>query len=251
MNQDEEFDWQTASAAERVQPTRALHAILQNVSRKTGIHFDDLLAEAQDQPVSLTMDPHRNFRAGKIAWQRARAIHEWLAHNHFETAQEHTPELFQYPRRSEWDLFLETHAIKGRLRLKSLKQRFGLFERDEERDPADHTLRLSDRFCFELETDLDGTAVAFQCYDRMWHPIPLGTDLRKPAARVSPGTQCVPRDAQGTPIGLSENNNAGHHIIAVIVAEGTKIPFDRASLAKLDPQSRRFEVHILNVRVLA
>ncbi|MEO0569530.1 MAG: hypothetical protein AAF066_17490 [Pseudomonadota bacterium] len=250
MNSEGEFDWQNASVTERVEPTKALYQIMRALSQSTGERFDDLVEAAQDQPISEAMDPHSNFRTGSIAWHRAAKIHEWLARNHFKFAQKLIPELFQYPRQSEWEMFVEAHAIVGRLKIVALKQSLGLVERDDEHLPTENTLRLTQRFCFELDTNLRGVAVAFQRYDREWHALPLGAEKRNPKARIVENPQLFPRKVNGSPMGLRENNDAGDHVFAVLVAQNPKTPIDMLSLAKLEPAKDKFELHTIAVRVV-
>ncbi|MCE8006626.1 hypothetical protein [Aestuariivita sp.] len=251
MNQETEMDWQHASATDRIAPTKALHDILKELAKHTGTHLDVLVEQAQEQPVSSTPDPHNNFRKGKIAWERAAKIHEWLARNHFAFAQKREPGLFQFPRQSDWDAFVEAHAIVGRLRIVHLKQTLGLIERDDDQRPVDQTLRLTQRFCFEVETELRGVALGFQRYNGKWHSVPLGADQRNPKARIAVSPQLVPHKSDGSPIGLRESNDAGDHLFAVLVAQDRNLPTDMPSLAKLDSERCRFELHTIAVRIVA
>ena len=101
-----------------------------------------------------------NFRRGNIAAGKAMMIHQWLSENQFEIAQKAAPDLFQFNPKSEWDQFVEHHAIVGKLRIRRLDKNMGLIERDDQVNPIGETLRLTQRFCFELETEITGVALA-------------------------------------------------------------------------------------------
>ncbi|GLO71899.1 hypothetical protein MACH17_34160 [Phaeobacter inhibens] len=115
MAEFHEVDWRNASVQDRIAPNKALFRMMQQLSRKLDVHFDVLLEEAQEQAVSNTEDPHRNFRRGGISKERSHKIHEWIARNHFEWAQKKEPQLFQVPRKSDWEQFLENAVFQAGL----------------------------------------------------------------------------------------------------------------------------------------
>lgn len=245
---NEEIDWMHLPASERVEPSKLLYKALKAVSDVTGREIDLLMDDAYGEP--NTTSPHyaSNFRRGKVAAGKAMMIHTWLAENHFKIAQTVAPELFQFNPKTAWELFVEQRAIQGQLSIKHLKQDLGLIDRDDGAIPVGETLRLTQRFCFEIKTDLRGVALAFQKYEGDWHPLPLGANKLNPWANVKADPQFLPHKPDGKPIGLRENDDAGQHKFAVIVSEDRKLPNDMAKLAKLDQSGLRFEVHTITLR---
>ncbi|WP_317054531.1 hypothetical protein [Roseovarius rhodophyticola] len=250
MHDFEEFDWMHASKAERVEPTKKLFLALKAVSDITGRAVDLLMDDAYGTP--NTTSPHyaSNFRRGNIAAGKALMIHRWLEENHFEIAKTAAPELFQFNPKSAWQQFVDRHAIKGQLRILKLKDSMGLIERDDEDRPDRDTLRLTQRFCFELETEMIGRVLAFQKYQNKWHNFPLGADQRNLWGRVASNPQLLPCAPDGSPIALKENNDAGDHQFAMIVSDAQKLPSEMRQLAKLDLESQAFELHVVAVTIV-
>ncbi|MVO18508.1 hypothetical protein, partial [Parasedimentitalea huanghaiensis] len=81
MSEFHEVDWQNASVQDRIAPNKVLFRLMVQLSKKLDVHFDVLLEEAQEKPVTTAGDPHRNFRRGEIAKERSHKIHEWIARN--------------------------------------------------------------------------------------------------------------------------------------------------------------------------
>ena len=231
-----EVNWADASVADRRGPTKALYAVLRDVAKHQGLRFDHLIAEAQGSPIADTEDPHRNFRRGEIAWQKAQSIHEWLAMNHFEFAQDRAPELFQTPRRSAWDVFIKTHAVEGSVRAFAVEP-FAIARREP---PADDTpvFRIGQKFAFELTTEDSGYVVAFEHYADEWHPLPLGDDLRHLTVPLKVGSNTLPRDGKGSAIPLSEYDDAGVHQFAFVVSKDQRLPVDRKSIVELSKDAK-------------
>ena len=70
-----------------------------------------------------------------------------------------------------------------------------------------------------MDSDVKGHAVAFQLYEKIVHPLPLGLSDDSIAA-VSRGEQFLPLDDKGFPEKLTEANDLGLHQFIVAVAEG-------------------------------
>lgn len=242
------IDWMNANKADRTEPTKQLYKALRAVSDITGRDVDLLMDDAYGEPNTTSPNYASNFRRGNIAAGKAMMIHRWLAENHFEVAQTAAAELFQFNPKSAWEQFVERHAIEGKLRIVKLKQDMGLVERDDEAAPVCDTVRLTQRFCFELKTDIKGVALAFQRYEGNWHNFPLGADARNLWGSVKASPQLLPHKADGSVIGLSENNDAGDHQFAVIVSEDRKLSSDIRTLAAMGQGSPTFEVHVVSAR---
>jgi hypothetical protein len=245
------IDWMRASKADRTEPNKQLYKALMEVKAIIRRPIDLMMDDAFGEPNTTGTDYISNFRRGNIAAGKAMMIHRWLAENHFEIAQKAAPDLFQFNPKSVWEQFLEKHTIAGRLRILRLKQSMGLVERDDEAKPVGETLRLTQRFCFELETEINGVALAFQKHKGTWHSFPLGADKRNLWGSVTRNPQMLPHKADGSMIGLQENDDAGDHQFAVIVSEDRKLPSDMRKLATLHQDSAAFEVHVVAVRFVS
>ncbi|UWR87837.1 hypothetical protein [Phaeobacter inhibens] len=227
-----EVDWQNASVQDRIEPNKALFRLLTQLSRKLDVHFDVLLKEAQEKPVSTALDPHGNFEKGKIAKERSRKIHEWIARNHFAWAQEEEPELFQVPRKSDWDQFLENAAFQDGLAVVN-PLGFGIASRLPPEEMGGVTLRIGQAYGFELVADSQGQVVAFEEFGGAWHPLPLGETKESLKADLKLGKNQLPRTGKGKAMPLYEHHDSGPHRFIFVVREGGKLPVDWKSITKL------------------
>ncbi|OED46098.1 hypothetical protein AB838_21295 [Rhodobacteraceae bacterium (ex Bugula neritina AB1)] len=232
MAEFHEVDWQNASVQDRIAPNKALFRLLTQLSRKLDVYFDVLLEEAQEKPVTTAGDPHRNFRRGEIAKERSHKIHEWIARNHFDWAKENEPELFQVPRKSDWDQFLENAAFQGGLAVVNPFSR-GVASLKPPEEMGGVTLRIGQAYGFELDVDGTGQAVAFEEYGGDWHPLPLGETTESLKADLKPGKNQLPRTGKGKAMPLYEHHGTGPHRFIFVVREGGKLPVDRTSIARL------------------
>jgi hypothetical protein len=244
----EDIDWMVLGAAERVEPTKLLYKALRAVSDITGREVDLLMDDAYGEPNTTSSHYASNFRRGNVAAGKAMMIHRWLEENYFATAQIAAPELFQANPKSAWESFVEANAITGNVRIVRLKSNATLIERDEEVIEVDHTLRLTQRFCFQLSTEIRGAALAFQKYEQKWHNLSIGPDSRNLKGSVKSDPQFLPLDTGGKPVGLRENNDAGRHEFVIIVSEGPNLPADMRKLAQLKQGELTFEVHKIAVK---
>ena len=192
-----------------------------------------------------------NFRRGKIDKHKVRDIHLWLAQKHFYVARQISFDLFPYKPTDPFQDFIDRHAVMGELRVIRLKEAMGLIERSGVRHERVETLRLSEKFCFELESAINGVALAFQSYQNQWYPLPLGADQRRYNADVEQETNLLPQTTSGKPIPLEENDDAGNHQFVVIVSSDTKLPDDMDSLAIMQPANHQLEVSIVHVKFVA
>lgn len=244
----EDIDWQRLSKEDRAPLNKELFKAVSSVADATGVTILELIDKAFVGLPAVGTDYSSNFRRGNISAAKALLMHKWLVENHFDLAQKFAPSLFQINPKSAWDQFVDANAIIGDLRIVRLKSDLGLIERDDEAILVPDTIRLTQRFCFELTTEIKGTAKAFQKYERQWHCLPLGADSRNLKGSVSESPQLLPRDKFGNPIGLRENNDAGYHTFVVIVSNDKTMPTDMEKSAQLEPDSSKFEVHKVNIR---
>ncbi len=232
MSEFHEVDWQNASVQDRIAPNKALFRLMVQLSKKLDVHFDVLLEEAQEKPVTTAGDPHRNFRRGEIAKERSHKIHEWIGRNHFEWAQQEAPELFQVLRKSDWDQFLEDAVFQDGLAVVD-PSGFGIASRLPPEEMGGVTLRLGQAYGFELVADSLGQVVAFEEYGGIWHTLPLGETPVSLKADLELGKNLLPRTGNGKAMPLYEHHDSGLHRFIFVVREGGKLPVDRKSIAKL------------------
>jgi hypothetical protein len=102
------------------------------------------------------------FRRGKIRKSYAKLIHGWIAGNCIEIANNIAPNLFPRPHTDAWTLYLAEHAIHGKLRIARFgRNTMGLVQRKKDLPKPDEVLKLGEEFCFHLDSDIEGYAVAF------------------------------------------------------------------------------------------
>jgi len=242
-----EVDWANASVADRRRPTKALYMVLRELAKHLGARFDDLVVEAQGSPISDTEDPHRNFRRGEIAWQKAQTMHEWLAGNHYDFGQAKAPEMFQIPRRSEWEMFLQAHAATGGIRAMAVEP-FAIARRDPPEDEAT-VFRIGQKFVFELTTPEPSYVVAFERYAAEWHPLPLAADVRNLKVQLRDGLNILPRDGKGAAIPLCEYDDTGLHQFAFVVSQDQRLPVDRKSIVAFSKDAD-IVVYLVQTRII-
>lgn len=243
-----DIDWKNIPKDERSELTKALFEAVSGVADLNSITIAELIDQAFKGLPAVGTDYQSNFRRGNISAAKAMRMHRWLEENHFDLAQKFAPDLFQTNPKSAWDCFIDEHAMTGKLRIARLKSEAGLIERENEAVPVDDTLRLTQRFCFDLTTEIRGAALAFQKYEGQWHSLPLGADSRNLKGTVSESPQLLPRDSQGNPIGLRENNDAGDHHFVMIVFQNRALPTDMKKIAQLSAKNEKFEVHMIAVK---
>ncbi|MFY0624589.1 MAG: hypothetical protein JXQ89_23170 [Pelagimonas sp.] len=143
--------------------------------------------------------------------------------------------MFQTPRRSEWEMFLQTHAATGGIRAAAAEP-FSIARR---RQPEDDTavFRIGQKFIFELTTPEPGYVVAFERYADEWHPLPLGADERNLKVRLPSGLSFLPRDGKGAAIPLCEYDDTGLHQFVFVVSKDQRLPVDRKSIVGLSKEA--------------
>jgi len=202
---------------------KQLYLALRAVADITGIHPDLLIDQALGHPQTMGADYLSNFRRGNIAASKAAAIYQWLNSNHHQTARQNAQEIFPLTLERQFDELLEAQAITGKLSIKILKGEMGLVERaaDTGKDGIP-TIKIGQRFYFELESDHVGTAIALQGYGDKWHPFPLSEGIDHLTL-----TECInilPQSSNGKAEPLVENNDTGPHLFVVICSKDHQPP---------------------------
>ena len=188
-----------------------------------------LMDDAVGYPVARGQDYVRNMRRGEIAATYAALIHQWLLEYHFDLAHRLAPEIFPETPEHRWQAILDERAISGRLRLVLVPLTMGIVERESQLKPADTTIRLGERFCFELDSETEGYAIAFQAVRGQWHNIPLGAN-GETNARIRSGQNRLPKRSDGQIDPLTENHDEGMHEFVLITAPIDDIPTSIQSL---------------------
>lgn len=208
------IDWLTASKEDRAQ----LYVVLRAISDLTGQTIEQQMEEAFGYKLLTGADYLRNFRRGAIAKSKAKLIAAWIEGHHSDTAHRIAPDLFPRMTNSDWSTIILQNAIRGKFRIVREKKDIGLLVRDDQDD--DHpTLKLGEKFHFELDSEIDGYAVAYQGYRSEWYSLPLGTSASENVLPVTKGEQVLPRQPNNKPIELSEKEDLGTHQFAIFIAE--------------------------------
>ena len=238
MSDDTEtIDWYAMPRGDRIAAIKSLYRVFRHVADLSDRGAENLMDDALGSPKARRASDMENFRKGVIGRPRAHAIHTWLMGNHFETGQHLAPRLFQSNPETDWELFLKRHAARdGVLEVVPLKTDRGLTERLRDQPQDVLTLRLGQPFCLRLTSPIKGVAVAFEQYQRKWHPIPLGADQRKVRTSVEVGQQWLPKETNGDPVALVERNDAGVHRYAVILSAHAALPANRQSMVRASPE---------------
>lgn len=105
----------------------------------------------------------------------------------------------------------------------------GIVERESRLKPVDTIIRLGERFCFELESESEGHAIAFQAVRGQWHNIPLGSN-GEVSTPIEFGQNHLPKKPEGKIDPLAENHDEGMHEFVMITAPTDDIPTNPKSL---------------------
>ena len=190
---------------------------------------DLIMDDAVGYPVARGQDYVRNMRRGEIAATYAALIHQWLLEHHFNLAHRLSPEIFPETPEQRWQAIIDERAISDRFRLVLVPLTMGIVERESQLKPADTTLRLGERFCFELDSEAEGHAIAFQAVRGQWHNIPLGSN-GEVSALIQSGQNRLPKRSDGQVDPLTENHDEGMHEFVMITAPTDDIPTNIQSL---------------------
>lgn len=215
-------NWKTATKSER----SALYHVARAIADTTNLSVETIMEQAFGHKLMVGTDYLSNFRSGAIGRPKAKLIHAWIAEHHAETAYAVDPKLFPKLNTDAWGRYLETHAIHGKLRIARFDRTMGLVQRKASQPKPEEVLKLGEEFCFHLDSEISGYAVAFQEYDEKLHPLPLGQGDAL-AATIEIGEQFLPLDSNGRPEKLSEVTDLGHHRFVVVVTENAEtLPTD-------------------------
>lgn len=184
-----------------------------------------IMDDAVGYPVARGQDYVRNMRRGEIAATYATLIHQWLLAHHFDLAHRLAPEIFPETPEQRWEAIVNERAISDRFRLVLVPLTMGIVERESQLKPADTTIRLGERFCFELDSETEGYAIAFQAVRGQWHNIPLGPN-GEVSAPIQSGQNRLPKTQDDKLDPLMENDDEGLHKFVLVTAMADNMPID-------------------------
>lgn len=205
-------NWKTASKADRA----ALYHVARAIADTTNQSVEAIMEQAFGHKLMVGTDYLSNFRSGAIGRPKAKLIHAWIAEHHVETANAVDPRLFPKQHTNAWADYLENHAKAGALQIARFDNSMGLVQRKRTQPVSQEVLKLGEEFCFRLDSEIEGCAVAFQMYEDTMHPLPLGLDGEL-TTKICAGEQFLPLDENGSPDKLSEICDLGQHRFVVAV----------------------------------
>ena len=206
--------WKTATKEDRA----ALYHVARAIADTNDLSVEAIMEQAFGHKLMVGTDYLSNFRSGAIGRPKAKLIHAWIAEHHAETAHAIDPRLFPKTHTNAWADYLANHAIHGKLRIARFDKTMELVQRKRNQPKPDEILKLGEEFCFHLDNNIAGHAVAYQMYKGILQPIPLGLSDDSIAA-VSRGEQFLPLDDKGFPEKLTEVSDLGLHQFIFAVAE--------------------------------
>ena len=187
-------NWKTATKTDRA----ALYHVARAVADTTNLSVEAIMEQAFGHKLMVGTDYLSNFRSGAIGRPKAKLIHAWIAEHHADTAHAVDSRLFPKSHTNAWADYLKNYAITGKLSLVRFDRSMGLVQRKRNQPDPDIVLKLGEEFCFHLDSDIKGHAVAFQMYQGILHPLPLGLE-GEILTTIQQGEQFLPLDENGNP----------------------------------------------------
>ena len=211
-----------------------------------------LMDDAVGYPVARGQDYVRNMRRGEIAATYATLIHQWLLQSIISNLARIAiaPEIFprdtraalaSHRRRTGYPRWFPPCACS--------RDEWASLERESHLKPADTIIRLGERFCFELDGEADGYAIAMQSVRGQWHNIPLGPNGRI-SAPIQSGQNRLPIMQDGKLDPLRENNDEGVHEFILITAQTADFPSSLTNLISWAADSQ-CKLHRVTVKFVA
>ncbi len=252
-------DWVSSTREER----QTLYRVVQAIRSSTGLSFDDIYEAAYGKAYLRSVHDESNFRKGTIGHKKVAPIHRWVIENHLALASEMAPEIFDPSLLTRWRDFLKNNARYDALTVLPLNE-LNLVGRSSDSPIANQTVRLGERFAFQLHTAVRGTVLAFERVRGQTYPLALHPDKRSLTCPITAGKHILPTLADGTtPDTLMEEDDPGLHGFIILVSAQEIAPqmtqgfvpghpiadekLDKIAEAFSGVPSHEFEVHRLNV----
>lgn len=207
-------NWKSATKVDRA----ALYRVARTVADTTNMSVEAIMEKAFGHKLMVGTDYLSNFRSGAIGRPKAKLVHAWIAEHHAETAHAIDPRLFPKPHTNAWNDYLGKQALQGKLSIARFDTSMDLVQRKRSQPKPEEMLKLGEEFCFYLDNDIVGHAVAFQIYKGVLYQFPLGQNDELTTA-ISRGKRLLPLDNKGVPEKLTEANDLGLHQFIIAVAE--------------------------------
>lgn len=192
-----------------------LYRAIVEAAELANIPFDTFLQIPFDPPWALAADYRRNLSRGTYSTARARVLYDFMLNQHFDVAHRTAPDIVPDTPERRWRAILDEQAITGQLKIVQMKVDLGIVQRADAIDAAETTIKLNQPFCFELDSDHDGYAIALQGLRNSWHPIELGPNGNH-RVPIATGSNLFPIDADGQPHTISEDHDLGLHEFVVV-----------------------------------
>jgi hypothetical protein len=233
-------NWKTATKADRA----VLYQVARTIADTTNLSVEAIMEQAFGHKLMVGTDYLSNFRSRAIGRPKAKLIHAWIAEHHAETAHAIDARLFPKRHTDAWADCIDAHAIYGKLSIARFDKSMGLVQRKRSQPKADEVLKLGEEFCFHLDSEIKGHAVAFQMYKGTMHPLPLGLD-EELSTVIQREEQFLPLDENGNPDKLTEINDLGQHRFVVAVADDAE---DLPTSTQPPDQNSDIAVHVVSVQ---
>lgn len=257
---DAEFDWLSST----VEARRLLYRHIKRVIDTSALTWTKVYREGLGEAGAPGLGYEDNFRSGRIARGKAARLYGWLRVFHPATADRldlDLEEIANVPN-GEWEKLLAAYGRFAELDVISLAQGEPGIVGFADAEPLSRVrVRLGEPFCFRLNTDREGRALAFQSVGGRWYSLPLSRDRLSQA--VEKGSVYLPLSPDGTSLApLVEDHDAGRHrfVIALatkelvsaledMVGDASELTGDRLSMmaGRLKSAGSGCTIHRLNV----
>lgn len=210
-----------------------LYQALKAIAKLTyGDTVDFVIDRAIGQPVPHGDNWQRNYRRGEYNSTIAQITYRWIEKHHFVVAHEIAPDIFPNTAARQWRAILNERADDTRLKLVLVPSTLGVIQRDSQLKAVDQVIKHGQRFCFELDSDNDGYAIALKGHGDRWEMIPLGMDGKSAVGQLQKGINRLPQDLQGNIDPISEDSDEGISDFVIITAATNRIPVEISHLIK-------------------
>lgn len=209
-----------------------LYQVLKSVAKLSyGDTVDLVIDRAVGQPVPHGTDWQRNYRSGAYDSVIAQITHRWVEKHHFALAHEVSPDIFPNTPERQWRKILDERADESRLRLVLVPSTFGVVQRESQLEKVKQVIKLGQRFCFELDSDSDGYAIALQGRGDHWNVIDLGVEGEAVGA-IKQGMNRLPQLPNDQIDPIWEESDEGVTDFVLVTAATNRMPTEVSNLIK-------------------
>ena len=218
--------------AENKEDKAQLYQVLKAVAKLAyGDTVELVIDRAVGQPIPRGLGATRNLRRGEYDSLVAQITHRWVEKFHFTLAHEVAPDLFPNTPVRQWRKILNERAGETGFNLVLVPSTFGALQRESEMEKAEQVIKLGQKFCLKLESNIDCHAIALQGRGDHWNVIGLG-DHKTASAVIQTGINHLPQLSNGQLDPLCENSDEGITDFVMITAATDRIPLEVERLIK-------------------